>query len=41
MSLEVPLVLTIAFNLNEIDVEEPTQRAFHSSKEKGKEKVLD
>ena len=41
MSLEVLLVLTIAFYLNGIDVEEPTQGAFDSSKKKGKEKVLD
>ena len=41
MSLEVLLVLTIALNWIEFDVEEPIQGAIDSSKNKGKEKVLD
>ena len=41
MSLMVLLVLTIALNWIEIGVEEPTQGAIGSSKDKGKKKVLE
>ena len=41
MSLEVLLVLTIALNWIEIDVETPLEAPSNSAKKKGKEKVVD